>query len=206
MVPKSKINKVRTVLQKELLLCTLLGGQRTFGMHSFPSLHQSIALEKPHRISSTDPAVLQAPCPDTDSSAPVTASLEVTCANTTPLQGKGGADPVGANAPIHQEAKTPKRAGLRTEGQSSEGVSPPCRSQHTYCLKKISSSWHGECFKFPQHLQAGGRLGCRVPQSQVTNPRTFPSDLDAVPEISWKNPASSLLDYQIKSFCLVSIH
>lgn len=36
MVPKSKINKVRTVLQKELLLCTLLGGQRTFGMHSFP--------------------------------------------------------------------------------------------------------------------------------------------------------------------------
>lgn len=107
MVPKSKINKVRTVLQKELLLCTLLGSQRTFGMHSFPSLHQSITLEKPQRISSTDPAVLQAPCPDTGSSAPVTASLEVTHANTTPLQGKGGA-PCGSKCPHPAGSKDPK--------------------------------------------------------------------------------------------------
>lgn len=174
MVPKSKINKVRTVLQKELLLCTLLGGQRTSGMHSFPSLHQSIALEKPQRISSTDPAVLQAPCPDTESSAPVTASLEVTCANTTPLQGKGGADPVGTNAPIHQEAKTPKRAGLRTEGQSSEGVSPPCRSQCTHCLKKLVRLGMRSVSNFPNTYkqEEGWAAECHNLRSQI--PGHFP--------------------------------
>lgn len=77
MVPKSKTNKVRTVLQKELLVCTLQkGGQSIFGMHSFPdfcirALHFRNRIE--YHPSSTERGVPLEPCQEMDSSAPVIA-------------------------------------------------------------------------------------------------------------------------------------
>lgn len=77
MVPKSKINKVRTVLQKELLVCTLQkGGQSIFGMHSFPNfcirtLH--FRNRREYHPSSIGLAVLLDSCQVMGSSAPVIA-------------------------------------------------------------------------------------------------------------------------------------
>lgn len=111
-MPKSKINKVRTVLQKELLECTLQkGGQSKLGMCSYPkfsikALHFRKCRE--YHLSRTGRAVSLDPCQETDSSAPpipptspVLSSREVTHANTVSLMGKVGTDSAESSALTH---------------------------------------------------------------------------------------------------------
>lgn len=149
MVPKSKTNKVRTVLEK--------GGQSVFGMHSCPdfcirALHFRNCKE--YHPSSTGLAVPLDPCCSMHIIR--ISSFEVTCANIMSLVGKAGAAPAEANAPSHQEAKTPNQDG--GWGQSNEGVSllhaeaiklPAVKAAHLLFGKKLVHPGMGNASNFP---------------------------------------------------------
>lgn len=141
------------------------------------------------------------------SSAPVTAYtspikklIEVTRANIMSLVGVAEAAPAEASDLTHQVAKIPKWDGLRIEQWRS--VSSSHRSHKTPCSKGSPPialknyfilSW-GTLQIYPTLTSKRRSWYCRQSHRlQVRNSTTYPTDLDAVLETSWKNPAPSPL-------------